>query len=77
MVPGVLRVLAKLSNTCIHFCDEEMKTPERSVILMYGRSNSATHIASVNLDLFARKQRLYNDTPPAKATLVEHRKCAG
>ena len=36
--------------------DEENNVLERSVIIMYGRSSSATDIDSVRLDMFARKQ---------------------
>jgi hypothetical protein len=43
---------------------------------MYDRSSSTTDINEARLDLFARKQKLYDDIPPSKAALTEHVKRA-
>ena len=51
---------------------EEHKVLEKFNITMYDRSSQATDIDAVGLDMFARKQRLYEAIPPTGVTLVQH-----
>ena len=45
---------------------------ERFVILMYDRNSSAKSVDKARLDLFARKQKSYDNIPPSRAALTEH-----
>jgi hypothetical protein len=49
---------------------------EAFIVIMYDRSSSTTDVNEARLDLFARKQKLYNGIPPSKAALTEHVKRA-
>ena len=45
---------------------------EELVTIIYGRVTSTNKVNEANLDIFARKQRPYNEIPPSKSTLMEH-----
>lgn len=49
---------------------------ERFVIAMYDKSSSLLSVDKTRLDIFARKQRSYDNIPPTKAALIEHVKRA-
>ena len=53
-----------------------MKILERFVALMYDKSSTLDSVDEARLDLFARKQRRYDATPPTRAALLQHTKCS-
>ena len=74
--PEASEVFKKLSMYPPIIGDEEQKVLEKFVITMYDRSSDSQDINAVRLDMFARKQRSYDNIPPTRAALVQHTKRA-
>ena len=56
--------------------DEDLKTLEKFMFMMYDRSSSAEDVDDTRLDMFARKQRVYEVIPPTRRALKQHVKRA-
>ena len=56
--------------------EEDIESIEKFVISMYDRSSTSVTVDDARLELFARKQRSYENIPPTRAALVEHSKRA-
>ena len=56
--------------------DEDLKTLERFVVIMYDRASTAEGVDDARLDMFARKQRPYEAIPPTRSALKQHVKRA-
>ena len=61
-----------LSKPCDSLTEQDIDVIEEFVVIMYDRSSISTKVNETRLDLFARKQRPYNNIPPSRAALVEH-----
>ena len=68
--------LSKLSQYPPVVDDEDLKTLEKFVVMMYDRSSTTEGVDDVRLDMFARKQRPYEAIPPTRSVLKQHVKCA-
>ena len=64
--PEASPVCTKLSMIPPIIRNEEQNVLEKFNITMYDRSSQATYIDAVRLDMFARKQRLYDTIPPTR-----------
>ena len=67
---------AELSMASPVVGNEEKNVLERFVIIIYGRSSSATVTDSVRLDMFARKQKSYDAIHPTSEALEYYTKRA-
>ena len=56
--------------------DEDLKTLEKFVVMMYDRSSTAEGVDDARLDMFARKQRPCEAIPPTRSALKQHVKRA-
>ncbi|KAJ8388905.1 hypothetical protein AAFF_G00126610 [Aldrovandia affinis] len=56
--------------------DEDLKTLEKFVVMMYDRSSTAEGVDDARLDMFSRKQRPYEAIPPTRSALKQHVKRA-
>ena len=61
-----------LSKPCDSLTEQAIDVVEEFVVIMYDRSSISRKVNETRLDLFARKQRPYNNIPPSRAALVEH-----
>lgn len=73
---GVSHVFSKLSQYLPVVDDEDLKSLEKFVVMMYDRSSTAEGIDDARLDMFARKQRPYEAIPPTQSALKQHVKHA-
>ncbi|KAJ8415665.1 hypothetical protein AAFF_G00402220 [Aldrovandia affinis] len=69
-------VFSKLSQYPPVVDDEDLKTLEKFVVMMYDRSSTAEGVDDARLDMFARKQRPYEAIPPTRSALKQHVKRA-
>ncbi|KAJ8419194.1 hypothetical protein AAFF_G00006930 [Aldrovandia affinis] len=69
-------VFSKLSQYPPVVDDEDLKTLEKFVVMMYDRSSTAEGVDDARLDMFARKQRPYEAIPPTQSALKQHVKRA-
>ncbi|KAJ8402462.1 hypothetical protein AAFF_G00369510 [Aldrovandia affinis] len=69
-------VFSKLSQYPPVVDDEDLKTLEKFVVMMYDRSSTAEGVDNARLDMFARKQRPYEAIPPTRSALKQHVKRA-
>ena len=67
-------VFAKLIQYPLTVDDEDRKILEKFVVIMYDRSRTAEGVDDARLDMFARKQRLYEAIPPTRGALLQHTK---
>ncbi|KAJ8377441.1 hypothetical protein AAFF_G00259990 [Aldrovandia affinis] len=65
-------VFSKLSQYPPAVDDEDLKTLEKFVVMMYDRSSTAEGVDDARLDMFARKQRPYEAIPPTRSALKQH-----
>ena len=70
--PEASPVCTKLSKILPIIGKEEQNVLEKFIITMYDRSSQTIDIDAVRLNLFSRKQRLYDTKPPTCVTLVQH-----
>ncbi|KAJ8414100.1 hypothetical protein AAFF_G00066980 [Aldrovandia affinis] len=68
--------LSKLSQYPPVVDDEDLKTLEKFVVMMYDRSSTAEGVDDARLDMFAWKQRPYEAIPPTRSALKQHVKRA-
>ncbi|KAL7370274.1 hypothetical protein ABVT39_024501 [Epinephelus coioides] len=69
-------VFSKLSQYPPVVDDEDLKTLEKIVVMMYDRSSTAEGVDDARLDMFARKQRPYEAIPLTQSALKQHVKRA-
>ena len=69
-------VFARLSQYPPTVNDNEVCILDKFVVIMYDKSNTATGVNSVMLDMFGRKQRPYQAIPPTRSALLQHVKVA-
>ncbi|KAJ8367592.1 hypothetical protein AAFF_G00314420 [Aldrovandia affinis] len=69
-------VFSKLSQYPPVVDDEDLKTLEKFVVMMYDRSSTAEGVDDARLDMFSRKQRPYEAIPPTRSALKQHVKRA-
>ena len=69
-------VFTKLSKYPPALDDEALEVLEKFVVIMYDKSSSATGVNDARLELFARKQRVFDSIPPTQAALLQHAKRA-
>lgn len=74
--PEASPIFAKLSQYPPILDDGDLEILEKFVVLMYDRSSTAANVDETRLDMFDRKQRLYEAIPPTKAALLQHTKRA-
>ena len=67
-------VCTKLSKILPMIGKEEQNVLEKFIITMYERSSHAIYIDDIRLDMFARKQRLYDTKPLTLIKLVQNTK---
>ena len=72
----VSKIFSKLSKHPSAVEDNDLKALEKFVVPMYDRSSEVTTVNEARLDLFARKQRQYDQIPPTQVALKEHAKRA-
>jgi hypothetical protein len=65
-------VFRKLSQYPPVLGEEKQSILEKFVVTMYDRLSATDNIDVVRLELFFRKQRSYDSTPPTQATLIQH-----
>ena len=65
-------VFIKLSQYPPVLDDENLKTLEKFVVMMYDRSSTAEGVDDTRMDLFAWKQRPYEAIPPTRSALKQH-----
>ena len=61
-----------LSKPCDSLKEQDIDVIEEFVVIMYNRSSISMKVKETSLDLFARKQRPYNNIPSSRAAVVEH-----
>ena len=59
----VSSIFSKLSQYPLVADDEDQKTVEKFVVMMYDRSSTAEGVDQARLDMFAQKQRSYEVIP--------------
>ena len=69
-------VFKKLSQWPRQIEDGDLEILEKFVVIMYDRSSKAEVVDDASLELFARKQKLYEIVPLNKAALLQHAKHA-
>ena len=65
-------VFSKLSKYPPVVDDEDLKTLEKFVVMMYDRSSTDEGVDDARLDMFARRQRPYEAIPPTRSVLNQH-----
>ena len=65
-------VLRSLTESPEDISEERLAVIERFVILLYDRTSSLTKVNKVRQELFSKKSKSLDSTPPTKAALVQH-----
>ena len=65
-------VFSKFSHYPPVLDDEDLKTLEKFMVMMYDRSSTVEGVDDARLDMFARKQRPYEAIPPTRSALKQH-----
>lgn len=74
--PQVSEVFSSLSRYSPTITEEDIQLLEKYVITLYDKSSETTSVDDARLDLFARKQKPYENIPPTRSALVQHTKRA-
>ena len=74
--PDITTVFRTLSKTPTSVTEQQIKSLQRFVVLMYSRTSSLSSVNEARQALFAQGTRTIQNIPPTEAALIEHIKRA-